>query len=124
MRTRLIAVPPTDPLAEALRLAEEELATGTTAALAGNEGRARVCGRRAVAVFILAAQASIGTCYGSNAMAILQGISSAPPLPHEIRNAATRLLGGTRSIAAGETYSVEPLADAVCIINYIAAAPR
>jgi hypothetical protein len=121
MNQLLMEVPPSHPAAEALRLAAEELTMGAAAIADGNEGRARVCGRRAVAVFVLARSAPAGTGYGTHALSILRGISSDPGLPDEIRAAATRLLGGARSIAQGEPFSTHPLADAAQIINYFVA---
>ncbi len=127
MNDALIDVPPSHPAAEALRLAREELAMGTTAAASGNQGRARVCGRRAVAVFILALSRATTLSggippYGTHALSILRGISSDIALPDEIRAAAARLLGGVRSIARGEAFSADPGADAALVINYFTAA--
>lgn len=126
MNQLLTDVPPSHPAAEALRLAREELAMGSTAAAGGNEGRARVCGRRAVAVFILTLSATplSGSIppYGTHALSILRGISSDIALPDEIRDAAARLLGGVRSIARGEAFSADPGADAALVINYFTAA--
>jgi hypothetical protein len=87
----------------------------------GNEGQGRVCGRRAVGIFIQTIASTLPDDYGSHAMANLRGIESNSSLPDEIRAAAGRLLGGARSIARGEIYSTDPLADAVRIINYFVA---
>ena len=126
MKELLMEVPPSHPAAEALGMAREELTTGQMAAGSGNEGRARVCGRRAVGVFIL----TLGTTshrisgYGPHALAILRGISSDIALPDEIRGAAARLLGGVRSIARGDAFSADPMGDAALVINYFVAAIR
>lgn len=121
MNDTLMNVPPAHRYAEALRLAGKELSTGRAAAANGNEGQARVCGRRAVGVFVQGIASAAGIDYGSHAMANLREIQQDPDLPDEIRDAAARLNGGARSIRAGEPYSADPLGDAACIINYFVA---
>jgi hypothetical protein len=117
----LTPVPPAHAYAPALSLAEGELATGRVATAAGNDGKARVCCRRAVGIFIQTITPNLPASYGSHAMANLRGIEADASLPDEIRSAAARLLGGARSIAANEPHSTDPLADAVRIINYFVA---
>jgi hypothetical protein len=114
----LPSLPPDHPYADVLRLADAELATGRRALADGNEGMARVCGRRAVGTFIQAIAGHLPASYGTHAMANLRGIAADPSIPGEIRAAADRLLGGARSILSGSTYSTDPLGDAAGIINY------
>lgn len=122
MSNNLTAVPPTHPCADALRLAAVEMEMGRTAVGVGNDGRARVCGRRAVGIFVQTIAPILTTDYGPHAMANLRAIASDSSLPDEIRDAAGRLLGGARSIVQGEIYSIDPLADAASIINHFVAA--
>lgn len=122
MSDELIEVSPAHPCAEALRQAGGELAIARAAVISGNEGQARVCGRRAVGVFIQAIAPLLDRDYGKHAMANIREIRDNMALPDEIRAAATRLNGGARSMMAGEIYSIDPLADAVMIINHFAAA--
>ena len=109
--------------AEALRLAEAELATGRAALADRNEGMARVCGRRAVGIFIQTIAPYLPISYGTHAMANLRGIAGDNSLPPEIRAAADRLLGGARSILSGTPYSTDPLGDAARIIGYFGERP-
>jgi hypothetical protein len=118
MNGELPGVDPSSPMAEGLRLAEIEMATGRLAVTGGNEGRARVCARRAVGMFLQQIAGSLPVDYGTHAMANLRAVSGNEALPEEIRLAAERLLGGSRSILASEPYSTDPLADAAAIIRY------
>lgn len=113
-----ISIPGSHPYAEAIALATVEFEMGHRAVDVGNMGRARVCGRRAVGVFLQKIAPMLETDYGSHAMANLRGIQEDNGLPDEIRSAAERLLGGIRSINAGKLYSDDPLADAALVIGY------
>lgn len=124
MHDVLTPVSPSHPYAGALELAEGELRMGREALADGNAGKARVCGRRAVGIFIQTIASTLPSFYGPHAMANLRGIEGDSGLPDEIREAATRLLGGIRSIEANESYSTHPLADAVLIINHFIAAAQ
>ncbi len=101
-----------------MALANEELTTGGSAAVIGNEGRARVCARRAVGAFLQRVAPALSLDYGTHAMANLRGVMHDASLPDEIRSAAERLLGGARSIGSGQLYSTAPLADAMLIIRH------
>ncbi len=90
---------------------------GAQAAAEGNQGRARVCARRAVGAFIQSIP-DLPVDYGTHAMANLRGISADEALPDEIRAAADRLLGGARSVLNGGIFSTDPLGDAVRIIDH------
>lgn len=122
MAHRLLSLPTSHPYFHAAALANQEFAMGFAAADAGNEGRARVCGRRAVGAFVQTIAPTTGTDYGSHAMANLRELTGDARLPQEIRNAAERLLGGARSISSDRPYSTDPLQDALAIINYFIAA--
>lgn len=113
-------LPPTDRSASrlALELAEIELTAARLAVTAGNEGRARVCARRAVGAFMQEIAPALSLDAGTNALANLRFLKENPALPVEIRDAAGRLLGGARSILADEPYSADPVADAESIIRY------
>lgn len=70
----------------------QELAHAEAARAAGNEGRARVCARRAVGAAIRAAlQARTGSLPASNAYELLQQMQSWPNLPAEMHAAAAHL---------------------------------
>src|SRR5438128_555772 len=118
----LLSVPGSHPYAHAVALANGEFMLGQQAAATANEGRVRVCGRRAVGAFMQAIAPQTRLDYGSHAMANLRAIQEDQSLPDDVRAAATRLLGGARSIAGNEIYSTDPLGDALCIINYFLAA--
>jgi hypothetical protein len=122
MTREFISLPASHPYAHAAMLANQEFAMGSAAADSGNEGRARVCGRRAVGTFVQTIAQVAGIDYGSHAMANLREITGDQGLPAEVRDAAERLLGGTRTIAGGGAYSADPLRDALLIINYFIAA--
>jgi hypothetical protein len=106
------------PYAGAIALASREFHMGEDAVAAGNAGRVRVCARRAVGTFIQEIAAIASLDYGTHAMANLRGIQEDELLPDEIRAAASRLLGGARSIACDNPYSTDPLADARLIIRH------
>lgn len=99
-----------------MQAARAELQAGGLAADQGNQGRARVCGRRAVGAFVQMVAPLLGLDYGTHAMANLRGISMDADLPSDIRAAAERLLGGARSMGFGLPYAAHPLSDAAVII--------
>jgi hypothetical protein len=121
MSLSLPIVPDTHPFARGLRLAGSELEAGRIAMDEGNDGRARVCARRAVGAFLQEAGRATGVDYGAHALANLRSIADhpSPPTPDAVRDAARRLLGGARSILAGEVYSSAPIADAIMIIRHV-----
>ena len=105
-------------LASAATAAETELRDAVAAAQIGNVGRARVSARRAVGAFIQAVAGPLELDPGTHAMANLRWVGSNSGLPHEIRAAAARLLGGPRSIAEGGVVSNDPVLDAQTVIGY------
>lgn len=106
------------PMSEAVRVANDELRAGRSAAAGGNLGRVRVCARRAVGMFLQAIAGTIPEEVGTNAMANLRWLQSTTSIPAPERDAATRLAVGARAEASGGTVSEDPLADAALIINY------
>ena len=106
------------PLVDAVRLANDEMRMGATAAAGGNLGRVRVCARRAVGMFLQAIADRVDEEVGANAMANLRWLEATESVPPELRAAAVRLSVGARAELAGGTVSQDPLADAALIINY------
>jgi hypothetical protein len=100
-------------------LMEQELSMAEEALKVGNEGKARVCARRAVA---LADDAWLAT--GSNqpfrgdAMAHLRRIQQDLSLPLSIREAAERL---STSVTRQDSdpFTTDPIGDARIIIAYL-----
>lgn len=114
MRGETIIVPPDHPLAAAVVEANGELAILQESIATGNDGRARVCARRAVGA-ILRAVSSDPSTRASHSLATLRTVEDNPTLPPEPRDAARRLQMGPRD---GAGMSADPLADALTIINY------
>ena len=100
-------------------LIEEELAAAETARQNSNDGKARVCARRAVALATEAwlAQRSIPRWRG-DAMAHLQQIQQDESFPLPIRQAAERL---STPVTHQHTapFTTDPIADAKFIIAHL-----
>ena len=100
-------------------LIEQELAAAETAQRNRNEGKARVCARRAVALAAETrlARLSLPRCR-KDAMAHLREIQLDPSCPLPIRQAAERLSTPvTRRHEA--PFTTDPLADAKLIIEHL-----
>ena len=100
-------------------LIEQELAAADAAQQDSNEGKARVCARRAVALATETwlAQRSIPRWHG-DAMAHLRQIQQDASFPLPIRQAAERLSTSvTRQHAA--PFTTDPVADARLIIAHL-----
>jgi len=100
-------------------LIEQELAAAQAARQDGNEGKARVCARRAVA---RAAEARVAHLpsprWRGDAMAYLRKIQQDLSFPLPIRQAAERLVTSvTRQHAA--PFTTDPIADARLIIAHL-----
>lgn len=100
---------------------EQELAAGEAAWKDANEGKARVCARRAVA---LASEAWLARFpvppWRGDAMEHLRQIQQADSLPLAIRQAAERLSTTvTRRDAA--PFTTDPIGDARIIVEYLTA---
>ena len=98
---------------------DKELASAHDALHIGNEGKARVCARRAagqaIAWFLTA---NIRQGWGTDAMNQLRHLRDDPSFPREVRDAATRL---TTKISEEFTYPfpTPPIEDAQIIITAI-----
>lgn len=101
-------------------LIEQELAEAEVAWKNGNEGKARVCARRAVALVTEAWLAGLPNArWGGDAMEHLRQIQRHASFPLPIRQAAERLSTTVpRRYAA--PFTTDPLADARLIIEYLA----
>ena len=100
-------------------LIEQELAAAQAAQQDGNDGKARVCARRAVALAtdVWLAQLPMPLLRG-DAMAQLRHIQQDASLPLPIRQAAERLSTPvTRQHTA--PFTTDPIADARLIIAYL-----
>jgi hypothetical protein len=100
-------------------LIEQELAAADAAQHDGNDGKARVCARRAVARATEAwlARLPLPRWHG-DAMAHLQQIQQDTSFPLPIRQAAERLRTSvTREHAV--PFTTDPIADARLIITYL-----
>ena len=98
---------------------EKEFITARTALAAGNEGKVRVCARRAAGhalSWFLTKYPRTG--WGNDMLSQLHAAKNEPTFPKEIRNAAERL---TAKISDRFDYpvSVDPIDDAQSIVNYI-----
>ena len=102
-------------------LIEQELAAAEAAWKIGNEGKARVCARRAVALATEAwlARRSVEPWRG-DAMAHLRRIQQDVSLPLPVREAAERL---TTTVTRRDSapFATDPIGDARTIIAYFTA---
>ncbi len=101
----------------ALNPIERELASAVSAWNASNEGKARVCARRAVALADeawLMRQAQPG--WSGDAIAHLHRIQEEPLFPSVVRQAAERL---TTTVTRRQTaqFTINPVGDATIIID-------
>jgi hypothetical protein len=102
-------------------LVERELAASEAAWKDGNEGKARVCARRAVALVAEAWLAGLpDPLWRGDAMEQLRQIQRHASLPLPVRQAAERL---TTAVPRRHTapFTTDPLGDARVIIEYLAA---
>jgi hypothetical protein len=98
---------------------EKELATARAASEAGNDGKARVCARRACGHAImwhLTKYPHPG--WGVDALRQLQHVSQDQNFPSDVRSAATRLITKI-SDQFSYPFSTHPIDDALIIINHI-----
>lgn len=104
-----------------LTLIEQELAAAEAAWKDGNEGKARVCARRAVALVTEAWLADLPDLrWRGDAMEHLRQIQRLASLPLPVRQAAERLSTAVPQRQAAP-FTIDPLADARVIIEYLAA---
>ncbi len=97
---------------------ELELNRGRDAERIGNEGKIRTAARRAVGIAVTEYQKQLAMKgYGDDVMRQLRGIAADESLPHDVREAATRLQA--RISQEFTSPSRQPLADALVIIDFI-----
>ena len=102
-------------------LIEQELAAAEVAWKEGNEGKARVCARRAVALVTEAWLAGLpNPLWRGDAMEHLRQIQRHASLPLPVRQAAERL-STTIPRRDSAPFTIDPLADARIIVEYLAA---
>ena len=96
---------------------QNEIINAQIALSEGNEGKARVCARRAVLIVIQETySSSLGIEF--SAMTALRFLVDTTDFPESIRMAAERLQGGLRAKIEGNVYSENPINDAEIIIRY------
>jgi hypothetical protein len=101
-------------------LVEQELAVGEVAWKDGNQGKARVCARRAVALVTEAWLAGLpDPLWRGDAMEHLRQIQRHAVLPLHVRQAAERL-STAMPRRHSAPFTIDPLADARVIIEYLA----
>ena len=102
-------------------LIERELAAAEAAWKGANEGKARVCARRAVALATEAWLASLPVPqWRGDAMEHLRQLQQAASLPLSIRQAAERL-STTVSRRDVAPFTSDPIGDARVIVEYLTA---
>jgi alpha-beta hydrolase superfamily lysophospholipase len=100
---------------------EQELAAAEAAWRDANEGKARVCARRAIALATEAWLARLPVApWRGDAMEHLRQIQQAASFPLPIRQAAERL-GTTVSRRHAAPFSTDPISDARVIVEYLTA---
>ena len=102
-------------------LLDQELAAAVKASNDGNDGKARVCARRAVALVAEGWLAGLPEpLWRGDAMEHLRQIQRQPSFPLPVRQAAERLSTAVPRRDAAP-FTTEPLADARVIIEYFTA---
>ena len=102
-------------------LIERELAAAEAAWKDSNEGKARVCARRAVALATEAWLACLpAPSWRGDAMEHLRQLQQAASLPLPIRQAAERL-STTVSRRDAAPFTTDPIGDARVIVEYLTA---
>lgn len=97
---------------------EKEFSAARSALAVGNDGKARVCARRAAGQALSWYMTAIPRSWGTDAMRQLLGAKDEPSFPAEVREAAARL--STR-ISEKFTYAfaTNPLDDASLIVRHV-----
>ena len=102
-------------------LIDQELRAAEIAWNVGNEGKARVCARRAVALATTLWLARLAEPpWHGDAMEHLRGIQRHPSFPLSVRQAAERLSTAVTKRHAAP-FTVNPISDANIIIAHLAA---
>lgn len=103
---------------------DQELRAAEEAWKVGNEGKARVCARRAVALAATSWSTRMGQAPGpADVMERLRRIQQHAAFPVSVREAAERLSTAVTKRRA-MPFTVDPLADAGLIIRYLTADAR
>ncbi|MCE3224175.1 MAG: hypothetical protein K0S58_2355 [Nitrospira sp.] len=100
---------------------EQELHAAELAWAGGNEGKARVCARRAVALAVASWWARVGkAAWPGDVMEQLRRIQQHAAFPVAVREAAERL---STAVTKRHTapFTVDPLTDARLIVGHLAA---
>jgi hypothetical protein len=109
-----------------------ELRRAADAIAIGNDGKARVCARRAAGVALRAWHRARGNAGApADAQSLLKAVSPESGLPAEAVDAAGRLSAsvaaagsaGAGAVAAGSRATTDPIADARIIIAAVEASP-
>ena len=106
-------------IAQARRQISKELETAETALRIGNDGKARVCARRAAGIAIACwLELHPEHAWGTDAMSRLNHLRREPTVPPEVREAAVRL---TTKITEQFTsaFSTNPIDDCRIIADYV-----
>ena len=106
---------------ETLTLVDKEMAMARAAITEMNNGKARVCARRAV-VLVIQERMKYNQPPWNSRLA-LEYISEGNKFPDEVITAGRRLQGGLRAQLSGEVYSENPIEDAEIIIRYFVDLP-
>jgi hypothetical protein len=101
-----------------LRSWQTEWDSAETAQSQGNQGKVRVCLRRALGAWIIEMHPQYATVCGHDAMKILHALADDIGQDAIVRTAAQRLAGGLRAQLEGGSYSQYPFDDARVIIEY------
>jgi hypothetical protein len=107
-----------EPFEEATKSIHKEMERARAALAEGNEGKARVCARRAAGAAI-ALMADFGEAMpaSTSAMRRLETIANHPTVPIEVQEAARRL--GAKLDGDGRRHITQnPIADATLVISY------
>lgn len=106
---------------ETLALMNNEMTMAKNAITEMNDGKARVCARRAV-ILALQNNAANDNIQWNSRMALVH-LTQSNKYPAEVASAAKRLQGGLRAQLLGEVYSENPIEDAEIIIRYFVDLP-
>ncbi len=97
---------------------DAELGRAAAAKMAGNEGKVRVCARRAAnAAFTMWLRNNARPGWGPDVISRLRGLSRDASLPAGVREAADRL--SSRIDADFGSPSTDPIADSRTIIHFL-----
>ncbi len=102
-------------------LIDNEMAMARVAISEMNDGKARVCARRAIVLVVQDSMKNIQSHW--NSRLALEHLSENDKFPEHIASAAKRLQGGLRAQIQGEVYSENPIEDAEIIIRYFVDLP-